>query len=262
MIDIRWLWLFLDTPEADIERAQEFWTAATRTTASERRGDNGEFLTLRPKAGDAWLRMQRVGGPGGIHLDLDVDDPAAAAEDAVELGAQIVAEVLDEGFVVMRSPGGFVFCFTDTQDDWPDHPTRTPAQVRAGEPDLLDQICLDVPASLWDREGDFWSALTGWELAAGSRPEFADLAHPPNLPIQLLLQRLVEPNGMVRAHVDIAAVDASAAADRLVALGAHIREHHPLWIVLDDPVGRTFCVTRRHPETGTRTRPDGTAITV
>ena len=80
MIDIRWVWLFLDTPQADAERSWRFWSETTGWALSSTRGDQDEFATLLPPRGDSWLKLQAVAdGPGGIHLDLDVEDVHAAA---------------------------------------------------------------------------------------------------------------------------------------------------------------------------------------
>ena len=73
MIDVRWMWLFLDTPRADAARSWAFWSEVTGWPLSATRGDHDEFATLLPPRGDAWLKVQAVAdGPGGIHLDLDV----------------------------------------------------------------------------------------------------------------------------------------------------------------------------------------------
>jgi hypothetical protein len=90
VIDVRWTWLFLDTPRADADRSWAFWSEVTGWRRSPTRGDREEFATLLPPLGDPWLKVQAVeDGPGGIHLDLDldVDDVHAAAAEAEALGA-------------------------------------------------------------------------------------------------------------------------------------------------------------------------------
>ena len=68
------------------------------------RGQYREFAALLPAEGEPWLKVQRVGGEGGVHLDLDVDEPLpVAAERAVRLGAAVVGDLGD--VVVCRSPG-------------------------------------------------------------------------------------------------------------------------------------------------------------
>ena len=47
-----------------------------------------------------------------------------------------------------------------------DHPmTRAagPASWPGGR-SIVDQVCLDIPPSVWEEECRFWADLTGWEL--------------------------------------------------------------------------------------------------
>jgi len=247
---VRWVWAFLDLPEQRFDEAVEYWRAVTATVVSPRRGDREEFATLLPADGSAWVKVQRVGGPGGVHLDLDVQEPLETARDeALGLGAEVLAEVPDDdgvlGVVVCRSPGGFVFCLTR----WQPHETAA-GQVRAGAQTLLDQVCLDVPASAYAAELAFWSALTGWEARPGSVPGFTSLLRPDGIPVRLLLQQLVEGDEDVRAHVDFACLDRDAETARHVALGAAVERLEAVWTVLVDPGGRRYCLTDRDPATG------------
>ena len=247
---IRWVWAFLDLPEDGFEQAVGYWRSVTATTLSPWRGERQEFATLLPPQGGPWVKVQRVGGPGGVHVDLDVEGPLEDARDQARgLGAQVLAEVPDDdgvlGVVVCRSPGGFVFCLTR----W--HPDETAAgQVRAGAQSLLDQVCLDVPASRYDDELAFWSALTGWELRRGSVPGFTSLTRPDGIPVRLLVQRLLEPTGDVRAHVDLACLDREAETQRHTTLGATVERVESRWTVLVAPGGRRYCLTDRDPATG------------
>lgn len=248
---VRWVWAFLDLPEDGFDEAVDYWSSATATVVSPWRGDRAEFATLLPAEGSAWLKVQRVGDRGGVHLDLDVEEPLAAARDeAVELGAQVLAEVPDDdgalGVVVCRSPGGFVFCLTR----WQPHETAA-GQVRSGVRTLLDQVCLDVPVSRYAAELAFWSALTGWEVRAGSVPGFSSLVRPGDIPVRLLVQQLQEADGAVRAHLDFACLDREEETARHVALGAEVERVAPVWTVLVSPGGRRYCLTDRDPLTGT-----------
>ena len=109
---ITWLSAFLDFgTRSDFAAGVAFWAAVTGYERSPLRGPNNEFATLVPPTGDDYLRVQCLTeGPGRIHLDLHVADPVAAAARAGGIGATIVDEAAD-GYVVLRSPGGFVFCF-------------------------------------------------------------------------------------------------------------------------------------------------------
>lgn len=239
-IDVRWLWAFLDTPALQADQSCQFWTTVTRSTRSPVRGSSGEFSTLVPSRGDAWVKLQSVlDGPGGVHLDLDVDDVTVAAQIAQGLGAEHVG-TLGDCVIVLRSPGGLAFCLTPSSD-------RAHHQVRTGEPDLLDQVCVDVPTETHDQETAFWSALTGWDHVTSDAAGFSYLARPADQPLRLLFQRLDEPTGPARAHLDIACVDRAATRAAHCAAGASVVEDYAFWTVLRDPTGRAYCLTDRSP---------------
>lgn len=240
-----WITAFLDFAGEGHEDGVRFWSALTGYDVSPRRGDSLEFATLVPRDGDAFLRVQRLDdGADRIHLDLHVPDPRAAADRAVRLGA---TELADRGDVVLASPGGFSFCLVA-------HPAsvRPPASTwPRGHSSLLDQVCLDIPASSYDRESRFWSELTGWEKRGSAvSTDFHSLLRPPGQPVRLLLQRLGEETGRVRAHLDWATTDRAAETERHVALGATVRGTYSHWTVLADSQDRVYCITDRLPETG------------
>ncbi|NHT17627.1 VOC family protein [Cellulomonas sp. IC4_254] len=246
---ITWATAFLDSTAADWDRTLAFWQAATASTLSPFRGPDDEFVTLVPADGDGYLRAQRVrSGPGGVHLDLHVPDTRAAADAAVLLGAR---EVAASDHVVLTSPGGLAFCFVDA------YPARRPAPVTWPHPEggtytsLVDQLAVDVPADRWDAERRFWAELTGWpEQPTAPGAALVPLRRPDGLPLRLLLQRLDEPDGPVRAHLDLACSDRGAETDRHVALGAQVEAVRERWTVLRDPAGRRYCLTDRDPATG------------
>ncbi|MFI5779681.1 VOC family protein [Nocardia sp. NPDC051570] len=107
---IRWNRAFIDRPAAVFDEAFAFWTAVSASTLSERGGANGEFATLEPEDDDACLRAQAVGGPGGAHPDLDVDEPVAARQLARKLGARRMHR--GAHWTVMNDPTGGVHCLT------------------------------------------------------------------------------------------------------------------------------------------------------
>lgn len=241
MIDVRWMWAFLETVEVNADASEAFWHSVTRTELSPRRGERGEFATLLPEGGDAWVKVQRVIQGGGVHFDLDVDQPLPeAAAEALRLGATELAR--HDDVIVMRSPGGFTFCLTS----WSNAGSPT-TQNRIGEPDLLDQICLDVPSDRYAAELDFWERLTGWPRRAGALPEFTSLTRPDGIPVRLLFQRLGELAGTVSGHVDFACHDRAATRAAHVAAGATVVSEHEFWTVMRDPVGRIYCLTHRLP---------------
>ena len=105
-----WIQVFLDTPADAFEEAVAFWSAVTGWTPTARRGEDGQFLTLLPPAGAAYVKLQAVDAPAGVHLDLDSADRPAMATRARDLGATAAWTYQD--VEVMRSPGGLVFCHT------------------------------------------------------------------------------------------------------------------------------------------------------
>ena len=239
MSGIRWAWLFLDTPRAEVERSWTFWAEVTGWSLSPTRGEQDEYATLLPPRGDSWLKLQAVDeGPGGIHLDLDTDDVASAAERAEGLGATRTGSIGDS-VVVLRSPGGFPFCLTTWHGDC--------EPVRDGAVELVDQVCLDCPQDVHEAEVAFWAALTGWVWSDVDEAELSVLQRPAGMPFRLLFQRLGDPTGAVRAHADIACADREASLVRHLAAGARVVHVRQGWTVMSDPAGRVYCLTDRSP---------------
>lgn len=249
-MQVRWLSAFIDLPvmpPATFERVGSFWEAATASTLSAPRGRSGEFQSLVPSQGDVFLGVQRTAGTlSGCHLDLHVDDVAGATETAVGLGARLPPA---GGSLGLSSPGGLSFCLVGHRGE----AERPPPSVwPGGARSLVDQLCIDVPAPAFEDECAFWAALTGWELRAGSRPEFCYLVRPPGMPLRLLLQRLGDDGPQPEhAHLDLACDDVAAEVERHKRLGANVVRHMPDWTTLADPTGFAYCVTRRNPGTGT-----------
>ncbi|MEZ0578365.1 VOC family protein [Nocardioides sp. MH1] len=240
-----WVTAFLDLAPGNFEDGVRFWAALTGYDVSPPRGESDQFATLVPRDGDAYLRVQRIEeGDDRVHLDLHVPDPGAAAARAVGHGATVVADRGD--YVVLRSPGGLAFCFVTHRAEVRPRPTTW----SGGHSSLLDQVCIDIPASSYDRECDFWRDLSGWEMRSSPVSEFRSLVRPQGQPIRLLLQRLEDETGEVRAHLDWATTDRAAETERHLALGARVLDPRPGWTVLADPTGRRYCITDRDPETG------------
>ncbi|WP_224766390.1 VOC family protein [Nocardioides campestrisoli] len=112
---------------------------------------------------------------------------------------------------------------------------------------MVDQICLDVPASTYDAECDFWSKVLGlaWRQTETPQEEFRWI--PRIGALRVLLQRLEEPDGPARAHLDLGCDDRQAEVRRHVALGAEIAEEYEEWTQLRDPAGSAYCITDHHP---------------
>jgi hypothetical protein len=238
-----WVSAFLDLAPGDFDRGVAFWRDVTGYAVSAPRGETDQFVTLVPPDGDDYLRVQHLDdGPGRIHLDLHVEHPDVAAEAAIELGGHVLVRH-EAGYVVVRSPGGLVFCFVT-------HPAAHRPQAVTwpdGTRSQVDQVCLDVPPAAYDVEVAFWQGLTGWDLAEVGEQEFERLQPPDEQPLRWLVQRLDDDGGPVRVHLDLAAADRTAEVARHVALGATEISRHEWWTVLTDPVGTAYCITRRTP---------------
>ncbi|HTJ70171.1 MAG TPA: VOC family protein [Actinospica sp.] len=245
---IRWVYAFIDRPKAHFEQAAEFWTAATGTTLSPRRGPGGEFATLGPPTRshrDACVKIQGVAdGPGGAHIDLAVEDVRALAARAVELGARIVLEE-DDDLVVLTAPGGHLFCAVRWHGE-----TRRPDVF---EGTRLDQVSLDIAPDDFEAAGTFWGELTGWPVLSGRHAEFRVVRPEPQLPVRILLQRLDTPSHPGAAHIDFACRDRAATRIAHEKLGAAFEAEFPNWIVMRDPSGAPYCLTARDPRTGSLT---------
>ena len=243
----RWMWVFTDRPLPRFERAAEFWCAVTDTDLSARRGADHEFATFLPRGADACLKLQGVRAGGGAHLDLDVDDVGAATRFAVEEhGARLVHRDGD-GLSVLSTPAGQLFCLTQWKGE-----TRRPRAVEHADCSVsrVDQICFDIGPDAFDREIEFWSALTGWPLRQTALPgfeEFQRLAVPDELPMRILLQRLDAP-GPAAAHIDIACSDAKRVRAWHEALGARRVADGRGWLVMRDPADGVYCLTSRDPD--------------
>jgi hypothetical protein len=242
-----WMSALLDFASPDFDRGVPYWSAVTGYAVSPPRGEHDEFATLLPPDGDGYLRVQRLDrGPSRIHLDLHVTDPAAGADAAVSLGAHVVARP-DQGYVVLRSPGGFTFCLVR-------HPAAAVPAARSWpgvRRSRVYQACLDIPSSEYEREHDFWAAM----LAASAdvltrRPEFARVRGQRRFALDLLLQRLGEESGRVRAHLDLGTTDRPDEVERHRALGGQVVAEEEFWTVLSDPGGSPYCITDRDPATG------------
>jgi hypothetical protein len=239
--------IFLDIPAPAFDADVAFWRAVTGYGLSPARGDHGQFATLLPPSGDAYLRVQRTAaGAGGCHLDLHVDRAAetlaAAAGRAVAAGARTGHQ--EDGLIVASSPGGFPFCLVD----WDHEETVPPPRAEPGGASRIDTLCLDVPPDDFERECAFWAELTAEQVRPARIAGFSYLTRPPGWPARLLFQRRDQagPADQVRGHLDFGCTDPDAVR-RHAELGARVLARHQHWTVLADPAGREYCLIGRDP---------------
>lgn len=238
-----WLTVFLDLPADTFEIGLGFWEPVTGYPRSALRGDHDEFVSLTPWVGDEYLKLQRTGDAAPrLHLDVHVTDPDAAAERAIGLGAQPLADP-GLGYRVLRSPAGLTFCLVShpaaevpTAPTWPD-----------GQSSRVDQVALDLPRDVHDEEAAFWSALLDAPVTALDGAEFSAVDRRPELPLRVLLHRLGEQTGPARAHLDLATDERYVEVTRHLDLGAEQVAEHSQWTVLEDPAGLPYCITDREP---------------
>lgn len=244
---MRWMTIFLDFPALSFDAGVSFWREVTGYGLSAARGADGEFATLLPPTGDAYLRVQRIGdGAAGCHLDLHVDVGAESLSDAagraVTAGATIGHR--EDGLVVLASPGGFPFCLVNWEGERAVPPPLAAADGAGAS--RVDTLCLDVPPGGFEQELVFWVTFTGREARPAPVPGYAILTRPEGWPARLLLQRRdsAAPGDRTRGHVDFGCTDAGA-RDRHVALGARVTGSQQYWTVLTDPAGREYCLVGR-----------------
>lgn len=257
-VAFRWLTVFLDFPAAGFAQGIAFWRAMTGSGLSSFRGPGGDFATLLPPSGDAYLRVQRVlAGNGGYHLDLHVDTAGGAlaaldeaADRAMALGATVRHREAGE-VIILDSPGGFTFCLVR----WEGERAVPPPQAVDGSGvhglSRVDTLCLDASPELFEGECAFWEAFTGQAAQPAPVPGFSYLTGPAGagMPVRLLLQRLEEAASgqRVRGHVDLGCTDRDAAVARHVRHGARVTGAFQYWTVLADPAGHEYCLVGRPP---------------
>ena len=248
---VRWTTAFVDRPATTFDATTDFWALVTGSTLSPARGDRGEFATLVPPQGDAFLRVQRIdSGWGGSHVDLHVDDVRTAADEAVGRGATELTDL--GGVVVLRSPGGLTFCCVAAHGE-----SERPHPVRLdGVRSIVDQLSIDVAPDRFDSEYAFWAGCTGWPALEARSDEFRGLGRPDGMPLRWLFQRrAMSDTGLdARCHLDLACDDIAHTERSHVELGATVVARR-FWTVMADPAGIEYCLTPRDPDTGLLTTP-------
>ena len=239
-----WLHAFVDVPADQHATAVAFWSEALGWPASEPWSGHPEFRSFEPPDGRAYVHLQQIGARARVHLDVESDDVDATVGRAVALEAELVAA--QDGWQTLQSPGGLPFCVVPAGQHRPPGPITWPA----GHHTRMVQVCIDSPAHVHEAVVQFWRGFLGERWVGSDSPEFAGKWHDDaGSPVQLLFQRLDDPDGQVRAHLDLGTDDLEAEVRRLVGLGATDEGRgHGGWWVLRDPVGERFCVTLTSPE--------------
>lgn len=239
-----WLHAVIDVPADRHDAAAAFWGDALGWPAGEPWPAHPELSSFEPPVGDPYLHLQRIDGPPRVHVDVEASDPAAFADHAVRLGAEHLAD--RDRWRTLRSPGGLPFCVLQARERQAPGPITHPDGHRS----RTVQVCIDSPAARHDSEVAFWRELLGGRFVESGAAEFAGKWHDgAGSPLQILFQRLDDPDGPVRAHLDHGSDDVDAEVRRLLGLGAEDLGRSPGgWHVLRDPAGQPCCVTGNSPE--------------
>ena len=163
-----------------------FWR---RWPAATSRPGAGSTASSPPPTGRRrpWLKVQRVGGEGGIHLDLDVEGHRRRPSGRSGSGrASWVTSATS-------SSAGRRAASSSASLGGLEHPR---GQARAGAESLIDQVCLDVLSSGYAAEAPSGRS-SGWAVDdPDPDDEFVRLAWPRGIPVRFLLQRLDESEGL------------------------------------------------------------------
>lgn len=237
-----WLHAVIDTPADQHAGLADFWTGALGWQLGAPWPGHPELRSFEPPEGEAYVHLQEIDGPPRVHLDLESDDPDATVDRARDMGAELIGE--QDRWRALLSPGGLPFCVLEASHLEPPAPITWPDGHRT----RMVQVCIDSPMSAHDQEVAFWRALLRGRWVSSTAREFAGKWHDDaGSPLQLLFQRLEEPDGTVRAHLDHGTDDVSTEVRRLRGLGAEEIGPGRGWHALRDPAGLAFCVTGNSP---------------
>jgi hypothetical protein len=237
-----WLHAVIDVPTEQVGSAADFWGAVSGWPAGPPWASHPELRSFEPPHGTPYIHLQEITGSPRVHVDVESKHPDAAVRRALELGAGLVGE--HDRWRTLRSPGGLPFCVLAGGAHEPPEPVRWPDGHRT----RMVQVCVDAPRAAHDREVDFWHAFLPGRWAGSQAREFAGKWHDDaGSPVQLLFQRLDEPDGPVRAHLDLGTDDVEIEIRRILDLGAADIGPGRGWWTLRDPTGLPFCVTGNSP---------------
>jgi hypothetical protein len=239
---VAWLHAVIDVPANRHGAMANFWAGVLDWPLGAPWPDPPELRSFQPPRGGSYIHFQLINGKPRVHLDLESHQPGSTVADAVELGARVVGEY--DRWRTLLSPGGLPFCVIEVADHEPPEPRIWPDGHRS----RMVQACIDSPVEAHDREMAFWRSVLPGRWVNSPAPEFGGKWHDDEgCPLQLLFQRLDEPRGTVRAHLDQGTDDLPTEIRRLRDLGAAEIGPGRGWHALRDPAGLAFCVTENSP---------------
>lgn len=234
----------IDVPDSLHASSADFWARTLGWPLGDAWPNHPDLRSFEPPDGEAYVHLQRIGGPARVHVDVESTQPNSTIDQATSAGAEVVH--VSDRWVSLRSPGGLPFCIVHART----HAAPEPVLWPEGHRTRMVQVCIDSPATTHDAEVTFWRHLLSGRWADSPAQEFAGKWHDDaGSPIQLLFQRLDEPAGLVRAHLDLGTDGQTAEVHRLLTFGAEDLGAGPGgWHVLRDPAGLAFCVTENRPD--------------
>jgi catechol-2,3-dioxygenase len=222
---------------ADIDTLASFYAELTGWQVADtdtdwitlQTGDGREvaFQRATDHVAPQWPGQER---PQQFHLDLQVDDPGAAAERAVSLGATRLAD--GANWITMADPAG--------------HPFDLCQKDGVGPVMGLFAVTIDAPDA--SALAHFYADLLGMEVTYDG-PEGALVAGDGGSVMfqqvsDYTAPRWPDPEHPQQAHLDIGVDDLDAGEARALALGAsRLDGGGETFRVFADPAGHPFCLT-------------------
>lgn len=227
----------IDCQGDDHEAAAQFWSQALQLPRGETYQDgDARYTDLTGTPGGLHVEVQQVSHASRVHLDIEADDQDAEADRLEKLGARRVG--FFKRWWVMEAPTGQRFCIVRWRDRDPLAVDAQPATANS----RLAGFIIDCQTDDLSAASAFWSQALGLAVTVkddggvGLYDRLEKAAGGLHVEVQKV-------DHASRVHLDIAAKDVEAEAQRLQALGARrIKFAYERWWVMEAPTGQRFCV--------------------
>ena len=104
----------MDAPKEEAQASANFWGGAFGVDPLP--GGAGDPYTVLPGVlAGLQVEVQAVDDTPRYHLDIETDNVAAEVARLASIGAVTVSE--NDGWTIMRAPGGHLFCVVPVQSD-------------------------------------------------------------------------------------------------------------------------------------------------